>query len=89
MERLSEIEREGAALRERRLDSQWIPVSPLSYVWWTYFVASGYTCLPFPGALVDQPEWVMSDFAGFNEIMEHEELAHEHNRLEKRLQQRK
>jgi len=88
-QRLIDIQQDGAEIKQRRLDSEWIPVSDMSYVWWTYFIASNYTCLPFPGGLADQPEWILADFAGFNEIAEHEELAHEVDRLEKRQNQRK
>jgi len=82
--RLREIETRGQEIKKRRLDNQWIPSHDLSFVWWTYWETSGYVVLPFAGALADQPNWLMADYAGFNEIAEHEELVYEYERLKKR-----
>jgi hypothetical protein len=81
-ERLAEIEARGREIKERRLDTHWIPAQDISLVWWTYLEA--HHLLPFGGTLADQPEWVILDFAGFNEIAEHEELVYEMDRLKER-----
>lgn len=83
-ERIAEIKERADDIERRRIDSEWIPKSDMTFQWWTYWEASNFVTLPFGGAIVDQPEWIWSDFAGFSELEEHQELWHEHERLVER-----
>lgn len=84
--RIEVIEERRAEIAEYRMQkgNEWIPRNDMSFMWWTYFEASNYATLPFPGALIDQPESIMSDFAGFREIEEYDELGREGERLVER-----
>lgn len=64
---------------------EWIPRHELSYVWWTYFVASNYQALPFEGGIADQPTWIWYDFSHYEEMAEFEQLMFEREELQRRL----
>jgi hypothetical protein len=82
-QRIADIQARLAELNGKYTDGKWLPKSDLSYLYWTYFDA--YQMWPFPGALTAQPEWLLSDFAAFNEIAEVFELGHEEIMLTERL----
>jgi len=67
------------------LHEHWTPLSDTVYQWWTWFEASGYITLPYPGSLSEQPDWLQDEFAMYANITECQELVCELENLSKRL----
>lgn len=62
--------------------SAWLPKSgDVLYQAWTWFKASNYSCLPYAGGLLDQPVWVLNEFAMFDLIEEYYALSEELQRI--------
>jgi hypothetical protein len=87
--RIDEIEQIAPPLGQKYVGedgkAKWIPRSDMSFFYWTFFETSNFTLLPYPGGLVDQPDWIMYDFSAYIEITEYNELLCEQQDLIERL----
>jgi hypothetical protein len=66
----------------------WQPKGEAAYEAWSFWRASDYACLPFAGGYLDQPAWIMDEFAMLNLTEEFFRLQYELQDLGKRLAQK-
>jgi len=67
----------------------WRPKSEAAYEAWSFWRASNYQCLPYAGGYMDQPAWLLDEFAMFNLLDEFFRLQVELDDLSNRLSRRR
>mgnify|MGYP005854111901 CR=1 FL=1 len=56
-----------------------------TWLWWQIWRASNYVALPFAGAYVDQPEYVVNDFTVYELLDEYARIPGEIKRVQEAI----